>query len=192
VTVKKVDGRQQRSERRRQQIIDAMIRLINEGVYIPTAQQVADVAEISIRTVFRHFSEMDLLYVEIDEATKPSYQRHFSDQDFSGTFESRTQRAVDARVHTYIETLCLQKAAHSLFWRSKLIRDLYQANQDLLKKNLFNMLPELKGVGLETQETVVGVTSFEFFERLQVHQGLSEDACKVLILNLVRSLLSEK
>ena len=52
----KPDGRIQRSERSRQLIIDAMVAMINAGHMIPTAQQVADKADVAIRTVFRHFS----------------------------------------------------------------------------------------------------------------------------------------
>ncbi len=191
MTLKKVDGRQQRSERSRQQIIDAMIQLIHEGVYIPTAQQVADVAEISIRTVFRHFSELDLLYQEIDQAQRPSYQRYFASQDFSGSLAERIERAVGARINTYVETFPLEKAAHAMFWRSQVIRDLYQGNQELLRKNLMKMLPELKGLKGDAREAVDAVTSFEFFERLQMHQGLSEAACKTLIVGLVTGLLEQ-
>ena len=58
----KGDGRVQRSQRSRKGIVDALLVLMKAGNYIPTAQQVADEAGISIRTVFRHFSEMELLY----------------------------------------------------------------------------------------------------------------------------------
>ena len=57
VAAKKPDGRLLRSERSRQQIIDATQELVNEGVLVPTAQIVADRAEVGIRTVFRHFAD---------------------------------------------------------------------------------------------------------------------------------------
>ena len=69
------DGRIQRSERSRQLIIEAMIDLINNGNLIPTAQQVADQAGVAIRTVFRHFTEMEKLYGEIDASIRPVYER---------------------------------------------------------------------------------------------------------------------
>ena len=190
MNVSKVDGRQQRSERSRQQIIDAMIKLMYEGVYIPTAQQVADEADISIRTVFRHFSEMDKLYIEIDQAQRPSYERHFNDQDFTGTLEQRIMLVVEARMGCYLETFALEKATHALLWRSEVISETYHQNQLRLRQNLLKMLPELKKAKAETRETVDAVTSFEFFERLQMHQGLSEKVCEKLIYNLVLDLLT--
>jgi len=113
VSISKIDGRQQRSERSRQQIIDAMRKLVEAGVYIPTAQQVADEAEINIRTVFRHFSDMDQLYYEIDRIQRPSYNRHFVGQDFTGTLEQRIRLVVEARISCYVETYAMEKATHA-------------------------------------------------------------------------------
>ncbi len=185
----KLDGRQKRSERSRQQIVDAMIKLMYEGVYIPTAQQVADEADISIRTVFRHFSEMEKLYIEIDQAQRPSYEHHFDDQDPTGSLEQRVALVVDARISCYLETYALEKATHALLWRSEVISETYHQNQLRLRKNLMKMLPELKKGKAETRETVDAVTSFEFFERLQMHQGLPEKAARQLIYNLVLELV---
>jgi len=190
VSISKIDGRQQRSERSRQQIIDAMRKLVEAGVYIPTAQQVADEAEINIRTVFRHFSDMDQLYYEIDRIQRPSYNRHFVGQDFTGTLEQRIRLVVEARISCYVETYAMEKATHALLWRSKFIAETYQEGQNRLRLNLVKMLPELKKTKAEIRETVDAVTSFEFFERLQMHQGLSEKACKKLIFNLVLDLLT--
>ncbi|WP_297292461.1 TetR/AcrR family transcriptional regulator [Oceanicoccus sp.] len=190
MSASKVDGRQQRSERSRQQIIDAMIQLMNKGIYIPTAQQVANEADISIRTVFRLFSEMDKLFLEIDEVLRPSYESYFDAQDTSGSLEDRIMRAVEARVSCYLEIRALFVATRSLLWRSEILTETYQNNQKRLRQNLINMLPELKAVKAETLETVDAVTSFEFLERLQLNQGRCEKACRRLVYNLVLDLLT--
>ena len=59
------DGRRQRSERSRKDIVAAMFKLIRAGEMNPGAAQVAEAAGVSLRTVFRHFDEMDILYREI-------------------------------------------------------------------------------------------------------------------------------
>ncbi|MDH4042395.1 MAG: TetR/AcrR family transcriptional regulator, partial [Gammaproteobacteria bacterium] len=59
---KRPDGRLLRTERSRQLIIDALHDLINEGVLQPTAQTVAERAGVGIRTVFRHFADMETLF----------------------------------------------------------------------------------------------------------------------------------
>jgi AcrR family transcriptional regulator len=50
-----VDGRRQRGERTRQAIIEAALSLQEEGVLVPTAQQISDRAGVLIRSLFSHF-----------------------------------------------------------------------------------------------------------------------------------------
>jgi AcrR family transcriptional regulator len=176
----KIDGRVQRSERSRKVIVDAMIALIEEGIYIPTAQQVADQAGISIRTVFRHFSEMEKLYAEIDEVLRPAYTQRFISTEKTGSLEERILALVETRVGAYVDILPLQKATAAILWRSEYFRQGYAANQLALRKDLLQWLPELKSAPA-TLEAVDSLTSFEFFDRLYSHQKLSSAAVIALI-----------
>jgi AcrR family transcriptional regulator len=182
---KNADGRIERSERSRRGIVDAMVVIMEQGVYIPTAQQIADEAGVSIRTLFRHFPEMDKLYREVDQVTKPRYLHHFKTQLLTGSIEKRVRSAVDTRISIYIEVAHCEKATHALLWRSTFIQENYRRTQVALRKDMINVLPELKKLSAESREIVDAVTSFEFFERLSTHQNLSEKACRKLIINLV-------
>lgn len=185
----KADGRVQRSQRSRQEIINALLGLMKGGNYIPTAQQVADEAGISIRTVFRHFSEMELLYQEVDAACRPTYEAMFENLDYDGSLEERVRRSIDVRIDCYLETLYLEKATHALMWRSEFMRKCYGDNQRRLRKNLENMLPELKKLNVESREAADATSSFEFFDRLQNLQGLSTSACSKLMTNLLLDII---
>ena len=57
----KIDGRRLRSGRSRQLIIESMLQLIKDGNLAPTAKQVANHAKVGIRSVFRHFEDMEAL-----------------------------------------------------------------------------------------------------------------------------------
>lgn len=185
----KEDGRLKRSERSRQAIIEAMIESMEQGCYMPTAQQVADQAGISIRTVFRHFSEMELLYKEITEIQKPSYAEHFVLQDLSGSLEDRIARLVTARITGYLKIFHLERATHALLWRSEVIRHNYRNSQKLLRSLLFKMLPELKDQAPYAHEVADSITSFEYFERLHTFQELSVTDCKHIIIERLIDLL---
>ena len=63
----KSDGRLLRSERSRRLIIESMINLVDEGFLVPTAQQVAQRADVGIRSVFRHFDDMDDIFETANE-----------------------------------------------------------------------------------------------------------------------------
>ncbi|SDT76643.1 TetR/AcrR family transcriptional regulator [Actinoplanes derwentensis] len=57
----RVDGRTARSERTRNAIIDAHLRLIGEGDMRPTADRVAKLAGVSLRALWSHFADMEAL-----------------------------------------------------------------------------------------------------------------------------------
>ncbi len=185
----KPDGRIQRSERSRQLIIDAMVDLINAGHMIPTAQQVADKAGVAIRTVFRHFSEMEKLYAEIDETMRPWYTELFSQSDRSGTLDERVTHAVESHAAAYTELAGVMRAVQLLMWRSPQVKQNYLEGAQRIRKDMDVWLPELAGVTTEIREAVDAITSFDFWERLTVHQKMSKRASIQLIANLVLSQL---
>ena len=59
------DGRRLRAVRSRDQIVEAMLALVGEGEMNPSAAQVAARAQVGLRSVFRHFEDMDALYREM-------------------------------------------------------------------------------------------------------------------------------
>ena len=46
-------------------IVAAMLEIIHSGEVAPSAEQVAQRADVGLRTVFRHFQDMDSLYREM-------------------------------------------------------------------------------------------------------------------------------
>ena len=79
--VQSSDGRRQRSERSQTAIIKAALSLMDEGTLVPTAQQIADRAGVGIRSFFRHFADMDSLFLAADEMLLSSYEALFEVDD---------------------------------------------------------------------------------------------------------------
>ena len=84
-----VDGRRLRSERSRLAIIEAVLALQEEGVLVPTAQQISDRAGVGIRSFFRHFEDMEALFEAADDHIRDSYEALFLGGDRDGTLEER-------------------------------------------------------------------------------------------------------
>jgi AcrR family transcriptional regulator len=185
----KPDGRIQRSERSRQVIIDALLALINEGVLTPTAQQVADRASVAIRTVFRHFDDMEALYAEVDAAIRPFYEGMFLNVDRTGSLAERVLHAVECHADAYEQLALFNDMTAVMLWRSEVISKVYARNQRNLRKDLDIWLPELKELSSENREAIDAIASYEFLSRLQKHQGLSKQVCVKLITNLIMGLL---
>lgn len=55
------DGRVQRGATSRERILQAIYEIVRSGQVRPTAEEVAERAQVGLRTVFRHFSDMDTL-----------------------------------------------------------------------------------------------------------------------------------
>jgi AcrR family transcriptional regulator len=61
------DGRRERSRSSRSKIVAALLDLVGKGDVSPSAARVAEVAGVGLRSVFRHFEDMDALYREMGE-----------------------------------------------------------------------------------------------------------------------------
>src|SRR3954468_8682044 len=58
-TLEEVDGRRLRREQNRAAVLDALTSLFSDGVYQPSTNQIADLAGISPRSLFRYFDDVD-------------------------------------------------------------------------------------------------------------------------------------
>ena len=181
----KVDGRRLRSERSRLAFVDAVLALQEEGVLVPTAQQIADRAGVGIRSFFRHFEDMESLFEAIDDHIRDSYEALFINGDRSGTLEERIDGMVKRRADAFESVTNITQGTRAQLWRYHTLRDNYARNQRGLRKNLDGLLPEMQALPDETRESIDAITSFEMWDRLRSHQGLSKQAS----INLLRTLL---
>src|SRR3546814_4618863 len=97
-TAKRVAGRRERSRSSRRRIVAAMLELIEGGDPMPSAARVAEEAGVGLRTVFRHFDDMDSLYSEISatiaERVMPIVTAPYAGADWRANLRDLTQRRV--------------------------------------------------------------------------------------------------
>ena len=185
------DGRRLRSERSRQAIIEAAHELMEEGVLVPTAQQISDRAGVGIRSFFRHFADMETLFADIDAQNRESYEAVFIGGDRDGDTQERLLHAIERHAAGYEKhtKVILSTAAQS--WRYEILRKNYARYQRGLRKDLDDWLPELKQLSRADREAVDAIASFEMWYRLREHQGLSKKAAIEIVVNLIDNLLEE-
>ena len=187
----KVDGRVLRSERSRQAIIDAMLVLVNEGNLVPTAQQVSERANVGIRSVFRHFSDMESLFVTTDSQLRTAYEAIFTGGDRDGTLAERVQHAIARHAAGYEAQKLIILSTHSQMWRSQVLRKNYARSQRGLRKDLDDWLPELRKLPVMRREAVDAAASFETWHRLREHQNLSRKASIAVVVEMLTLLIGE-
>ena len=185
-----VDGRRLRSERSRLAIIEAALALQEEGVLVPTAQQISDRAGVGIRSFFRHFEDMETLFEAADDHIRDSYEALFLGGDRDGTQEERIDHAVERHADAYESVSNIVLGTHAQLWRYDALRKNYARNQRGLRRDLDNWLPELKSVPRDTRESIDAIASFEMWHRLRYHQGMSKKASIRIIKGLLNSLVA--
>lgn len=184
-----VDGRRLRSERSRKAIIDAALALIDEGILVATAQQIAERAGVGIRSFFRHFEDMESLSAAIDDEIRHSYESLFLGGDRDGSLEERIGRAVERHAEAYEAVSNVVLSTQAQRWRYEVLRKNYARNQRGLRKDLDNWLPELKKLPRTRREAVDAVASFEMWHRLREQQSQSKKASAEIISDLLRGLI---
>jgi AcrR family transcriptional regulator len=112
-----IDGRRQRGERTRFAIIDAALSLQEEGILVPTAQQISDRAGVLIRSFFRHFDDMETLFKAADDQLRDSYEALFIGGDRQGSLTERVNRAVERRSAAFEQLKNVVLGTKAQLWR---------------------------------------------------------------------------
>ena len=181
------DGRRTRSERTRQHLLDAYIALLRESPRLPTANQVADRAGYSVRSLFERFP--DLLSLSLAAAdfafTKANDQAAIRNVNADRATRIRTQ--VEMRGQTCEQWLPLWRA---LILNQHLSEELQQRIRRVRKAILSRIelmyRPELATLGpTDRKRTLIAleaITDFESWARMREMTGLSVlEACAVWI-----------
>lgn len=93
------DGRNRRRARNRDAVIRALIELFREGDLNPTVAKIADRAQLSDRSVFRYFDDLnDLARTAIAIEFVESWSLALVDDVGEGSLDERIDSLVDARV----------------------------------------------------------------------------------------------
>lgn len=185
-----VDGRTIRRDKSRQRIIDAIIELVTDGKLEPTAEDVAVLANVTKRTVFRHFKDMEALYREIvadmhaeTDALRVPFE---PDRDWREQFDELVVRRTNL-FERYTNRLLLSESLRS---RSAAIADEMDVLVSQLREGLKARLPEaivVDSIALASLEVALG---WEVWIRLRRDQGLSVKRARSVVQKLTDSVLT--
>lgn len=147
--------------------------LIGEGSPRPTAQRVAERAGVGIRTVFRHFSDMETLYAEMDSRLRAELRPMVSAGLPEGEVAERVRALVARRADLFERATPYHRSAALHRWRSEYLRGRHAADVRELRANLLRWLPELERAESGLADAAELATSFEAWDRLRAEQRLS-------------------
>jgi AcrR family transcriptional regulator len=185
------DGRARRAARSRRSIVRALFELVGEGTLQPTAQQVADRAGVTIRTVFRHFRDTEALFAEMGARLQAEVGPILAGDGPTAGLEARARALVQRRVALFERMAPYKRAANLQRPRSRFLRERHAELVRDLRADLIRRLPELAGAPDDLVEALDLVTSFEAWDRLRVEQRLGRERARAALERLARSLVRE-
>ena len=185
------DGRVRRSERSREAIVTALFELVGRGVLQPTAQQVADRAGVGMRSVFRHFSEMESLHRAMDARLEAEAAKILVAGERGGPLEQRVRALLAQRLALFERVAPYKRSANLLRWRSKFLQERHLRMQRLLRADLARWLPELSRAAPDVREAIDLALSFEAWDRLRVDQRLSAQQAATVVERIATALLRD-
>lgn len=173
VVPEKVDGRRERSADSRRRILQAMVDLIESGLPAPTAEAVAVRAGVSLRTVFRHFEEMEKLHLEIAamvfERVRPILDKPFAIRTWPEVLHEGIARRAE-----FFEILSPFKTAIDVYrHRSRPIAAQHRRISVMSRDLLAVSLPSALVADREAFELLNLLLSIETWQRLRDQQGMS-------------------
>lgn len=183
------DGRRRRSEQTRDRIITAMMTLVAEGHLNPSAENVAARAEVGLRSVFRHFKDMESLYGEmslrIAQLYKPALAPFIS-HDWRGKLDEMTVR----RTGIYEQILPFKRAADAHRHESPTIQNGQKALFLVMRERLVQILPAAIAGNPLAFEAIDLLLSFECWQRLRLEQQLDPAMARQLIGNQISLIIA--
>jgi AcrR family transcriptional regulator len=183
------DGRKHRSQKSQTLIVNAMLELVAQGNLEPSADQIAEIAKVGRRSVFRHFKDMDSLYREMNLSITASVSSAL-DQPFQATdWRGKVVELVDRRgaVFEKLKPFMLSAQVHrhrSPFLKSASLQFAQQARELLVKH-----LPKEAVRDAALVEALDMLLSFGTWWRLRDVQGLGVAKAKLVLKRAIQALL---
>jgi AcrR family transcriptional regulator len=183
------DGRRLRGQDNRARIVRAMLELIREGETAPSAELVAARAEVGLRTVFRHFQDMDSLYREMSGAIEAVLRDIIAQPFRSEAWRDRLQELLERRMRAFEVIAPYKRAGDAIRHRSPFIQADSSRLSRTLREILVGVLPAEVVDRPELLEPLDLLLSFETWSRLRREQGLDPTAAQAVIEDLVRCVI---
>jgi len=183
------DGRIRRAARSRAAIEDALFALVGEGVIQPTVQDVATRAGVAMRSVFRHFSDMESLFASVDVRLRQEALALLNAPNLRANLSDRISAIARQRARIFEHIAPYKRAGDVQRWRSPYVQGQQAQLVDELRARLHTWLPELDAAPAEVQEAVELTLSFESWDRLRRLQSLGTTRATAVLDRMVRTLL---
>lgn len=179
-----VDGRSGRSVRTREKIIFALFDLIREGNLRPRGEEIAERAEVAVRTLFRHFDDMESLFASAQAIVSERMDVDGPLPDVRGDLEERCRAYATEQAGIFTEN-----RNYLLFYTARVRTEaeanaIRTASAKTARLRLWSALPECAAAPPPIRRAVEELFSFQSWDQLRFEQSLShEDAVDTIVFS---------
>ena len=167
-----------------------MLELVRAGSISPNAEEVAERAGVGLRTVFRHFDDMDSLYREMAEAMRiellPIVAAPFASRDWKG----RLGEMIDRRARLFERAMPFKNAADVHRHRSVFLRKDYETMRNAERSALESALPAALKNDRTFFEALDQALSFSTWQHLRRDQNLTQAQARQTVEYTMLALVS--
>jgi AcrR family transcriptional regulator len=190
-TSAEVDGRHLRREQNRDAVLDALVELFTEGFYQPSANDIAERAGISPRSLFRYFDD-------IDDLNRATIERHLAAArphldigiEPDAPTRAKVERVVEARMRLFEMIAPAARAARGYALRHPVVAAHLRENRSHLRDQVHRLFAaELEGDRATLLPALDALCSFETCELLRFDQGLSRPKAASALVHALTALL---
>jgi len=167
------DGRRQRSANSRRRIVEALIELIRGGNLAPSAEAVSRQADISLRTVFRHFDDMDSLYQEMSAAIEAEVLPIAAAPLPEVAWPALLEELIGRRARVFERIMPFRLAAGLRRHQSDLLERRHREFSAQQRRVLIQVAPPALATDSARFEALDLLLCFESWHRLRADQGLT-------------------
>jgi AcrR family transcriptional regulator len=183
------DGRRRRGQDNRARIVAAMLEIIHAGDLAPSAEQVAARADVGLRTVFRHFQDMESLFREMSVVIMSELHAVAQTPFRSADWRERVVELVERRGWAFEKVGPFLRATSLMQRRAKYTDVDHVRLVKALREILKAQLPPAVARDQLKVEALDLLLSFEAWSRLRREQGLTPKRAREALKAAVRKLL---
>ncbi len=142
------DGRRARAERNRDAVVEAILDLLCEGVEYPTAEAIAERSGVSVRSVFRHFDDLESLHAAAVDRHSDRIRDLFEPPPSGGPLARRIDELAARRSRLFEAMTPVRVVGERLRGRSEVIDERLEFVRELLRSQVTTLFePELDREG---------------------------------------------
>ena len=189
------DGRSLRRERTRAAIVDGVLALVADGELRPTAEQIAERAGVSERSVFQHFPERDALIEAVVARQRDRVVALVERIPADGPLSERLDAFVAQRARIWEAVTPVRRAAllqepfsGTVHDGLTMFRAIVHAEVGRIFATELDCRPAAERAA--TLAAAAAISEWPAWESLRAHQGLSPQDAAVAVRRALAALLS--